>query len=148
MDTRSGCSIGSRGTRRRSVALLLVLLAGAAAGCEPAHRQAGGDAATPEHILALEIPAELRAGEALYEANCAACHGERALGSVQGPPLVHIVYEPSHHADIAFHFAVERGVRAHHWHFGDMPPVPGLTRAQVDEIVAYVRWLQRQAGIH
>jgi mono/diheme cytochrome c family protein len=118
------------------------------AACERApHHDGAADAVSPERILALEIPAELRQGDALFEASCASCHGERALGTAQGPPLVHIVYEPGHHADIAFHFAVERGVRAHHWQFGDMPPVPGLTREQVDEIVAYVRWLQRQAGI-
>jgi mono/diheme cytochrome c family protein len=93
------------------------------------------------------IPAQFAAGEAAFNANCASCHGQRALGTDQGPPLVHIIYEPSHHADIAFIFAVERGVRAHHWHFGDMPPVPSVSREQIDEITAYVRYLQRLVGI-
>lgn len=98
-------------------------------------------------MRAATIPAQLTAGEAAFNANCAACHGERALGTTQGPPLVHIYYEPNHHADIAFHMAVERGVPAHHWSFGDMPPVEGVDRSQVDAIIAYIRFLQREAGI-
>lgn len=93
------------------------------------------------------VPAEFASGAELYAASCAACHGEAALGTTVGPPLVHIIYEPNHHADISFIFAAERGVQAHHWGFGDMPPVPGVTREQVTEIVGYVRWLQREAGI-
>ncbi|HUH11472.1 MAG TPA: hypothetical protein VMK65_00115 [Longimicrobiales bacterium] len=63
------------------------------------------------------------------------------------PPLVHAVYEPSHHADVAFQMAVRRGVRAHHWSYGDMPAQPHIPPAQADSIIGYVRWLQRQAGI-
>ena len=43
--------------------------------------------------------------------------------------------------------AVRSGVRPHHWDFGPMPPVPGLTDAQVASIVAFVREQQRAAGI-
>jgi mono/diheme cytochrome c family protein len=93
------------------------------------------------------VPAELTEGERLFERNCARCHGSRAAGTEQGPPLVHIVYEPNHHADIAFQRAVAFGVAAHHWRFGDMPPVPGVDEAAVAQITAYVRWLQRRAGI-
>ncbi len=59
------------------------------------------------------------------------------------PPLVHKIYEPGHHADGAFLLAVSRGVRAHHWPFGDMPPVDGVSQEDVQKIVAYVRALQR-----
>lgn len=86
-------------------------------------------------------------GEALFNANCAVCHGAEARGTNQGPPLVHIIYEPNHHADAAFLMAATRGVRAHHWGFGDMPPVEGVTPEQVAEITAYVRGLQKEAGI-
>jgi len=75
------------------------------------------------------------------------CHGDRATGTDNGPPLVHGVYEPGHHADAAFQLAVTRGVRAHHWRFGDMAPVEGVSPAEVDRITGFVRWLQRQAGI-
>ena len=43
--------------------------------------------------------------------------------------------------------AVRSGVRAHHWRFGDMPPQPQVAPADVEEIIRYVRWVQRQRGI-
>jgi mono/diheme cytochrome c family protein len=93
------------------------------------------------------VPAGLAEGERLFNDNCARCHGALAAGTDAGPPLVHTVYEPSHHADIAFQRAVTLGVPAHHWRFGNMPPVPGVDAAAVEQITAYVRWLQREAGI-
>jgi mono/diheme cytochrome c family protein len=93
------------------------------------------------------VPAELAEGERHFDRNCARCHGGRAAGTENGPPLVHLVYEPNHHADIAFQRAVAFGVAAHHWRFGAMPPVPGLDEEAVARITAYVRWLQRKAGI-
>ena len=92
--------------------------------------------------------AAARAGAALFDANCALCHGEGAAGTAQGPPLVHRVYEPGHHPDAAFYRAVEFGVISHHWEFGNMAPVPGVSKADVAKIVAYVRELQRADGIH
>jgi len=64
------------------------------------------------------------------------------------PPLVHKIYEPNHHGDMAFLMAARNGVRAHHWKFGNMPPVEGITDAEVITIVAYVRALQRANGIN
>lgn len=98
-------------------------------------------------LRGLPIPAELRRGLALYAASCASCHGEAALGTSTGPPLVHRVYEPGHHADAAFVLAAQRGVRAHHWSYGDMPPRPDVSREDALEIARYVRWLQRAAGV-
>ncbi len=92
-------------------------------------------------------PAEYAAGDSLFTQHCLECHGESARGTEQGPPLVHRTYEPRHHADITFQRAVEFGVAAHHWRFGNMAPVPGATRDAVERIIAYVRWLQREAGI-
>jgi mono/diheme cytochrome c family protein len=86
-------------------------------------------------------------GEQLFAANCAACHGPVGEGATTGPPLVHVIYEPGHHSDESFQIAVLRGVQAHHWEFGDMPPVSGLSREEVADITAYVRELQREAGI-
>jgi mono/diheme cytochrome c family protein len=86
-------------------------------------------------------------GEQLFDANCAACHGPRAMGSVSGPPLVHEIYEPGHHSDEAFQIAVAQGSPQHHWTFGPMPAIPGLDRDEVADITAYVRELQREAGI-
>ncbi|MCT4371293.1 cytochrome c [Yangia mangrovi] len=87
-------------------------------------------------------------GKNAFDAVCAACHGENAAGKMGfGPPLVHKLYEPSHHGDMAFLVAAQQGVRAHHWKFGNMPPQPQLTQAEVKTIIAYVRELQRANGI-
>ncbi|MDH5544930.1 MAG: cytochrome c [Gammaproteobacteria bacterium] len=86
-------------------------------------------------------------GKAVYNRLCQRCHGENALGSPTGPPLVHKFYEPSHHGDMAFYMAARNGVRSHHWHFGDMPAIPSATPEDVGHVIAYVRQEQRKAGI-
>lgn len=86
-------------------------------------------------------------GSPLFGKFCAACHGADLKGSDKGPPLVHRIYEPSHHADASFQLAVKNGVRAHHWAFGDMAPVPQASPDDVAHITAYVRVEQRKAGI-
>jgi mono/diheme cytochrome c family protein len=91
---------------------------------------------------------EAMIGERVFEAKCAACHGANAAGqNGTAPPLVHKIYEPSHHSDTAFLMAARNGVRAHHWKFGNMPPVEGLTDSDVTYIARYVRELQRENGI-
>ena len=93
------------------------------------------------------VPGEFQVGETTFNANCAACHGKQAAGTDHGPPLVHKIYEPNHHGDPAFQRAAANGVKAHHWEFGNMPKIESVTPEDVDQIVKYVRWLQRQAGI-
>ena len=93
------------------------------------------------------VPAEFQVGETTFNANCAICHGKQAAGTDHGPPLVHKVYEPNHHGDQAFQRAAANGVNAHHWQFGNMPKIDAVKPDDVDQIVKYVRWLQRQAGI-
>jgi mono/diheme cytochrome c family protein len=87
-------------------------------------------------------------GEALFNDKCASCHGGNAAGREGvAPPLVHRIYAPDHHADGSFLLATMKGVRAHHWPFGDMPPVPGIKPEEIGKIVAYVRTLQKANGI-
>ena len=86
-------------------------------------------------------------GAQLFAENCSRCHGEMADGTDIGPPLVHRLYEPGHHGDFAFQNAAKNGVIAHHWDFGDMPPVAGVSEAEVTQIIAYIRDLQREGGI-
>lgn len=93
-------------------------------------------------------PEELQSGEAAFNQRCASCHGSQAIGTASGPPLVHIIYEPSHHADEAFRRAITLGVVPHHWSFGRMPPVPDLSPEDVEAIIRYVRWLQQKGGIN
>ena len=87
------------------------------------------------------------AGKVLFKANCATCHGAIANGTEHGPPFVNDIYNPGHHADETFILAARNGVRAHHWRFGNMPPVREVTDADVSAIVRYVRELQEANGI-
>lgn len=90
-----------------------------------------------------------RIGKVGFEAKCATCHGVNAAGQDGvAPPLVHIIYEPSHHGDESFQRAAAMGVRGHHWPFGDMPPVEGVTTGDVTMIIAYIRELQNANGIN
>lgn len=116
----------------------------------PTERSASSENGDP--LVVVTLPATLseraEAGRRAFDATCATCHGKAASGRMGfGPPLVHPVYEPSHHTDAAFLQAVQQGAPAHHWRFGDMPPQPGVTPAEVADILAYVRELQRANGI-
>ena len=92
-------------------------------------------------------PAELADGQRLFLFHCARCHGPGGTGTGHGPALLSKIYEPSHHGDASFLMAIRRGVSAHHWRFGNMPPIPGVSDDDAARIVAYIRWAQRQAGI-
>ena len=96
-----------------------------------------------------ELSPEAGIGKTIFEAKCAACHGQNAAGqNGVAPPLIHKIYEPGHHSDASFLQAAQRGVTSHHWNFGNMPPIEGLTRADVQYIARYVRELQRENGIN
>ena len=103
-------------------------------------------------IVSVALPSELSAtaelGKKAYDAKCAKCHGGNAAGqNGVAPPLVHKIYEPNHHSDMAFVLAAKNGVRSHHWKFGNMPPVEGLTDGDVKSIAKYIRELQKENGI-
>ena len=134
------------------ITVLLVLAAAAGITGYLHFGKSDGPAGSGPPIAAVSVPEALSvralAGQKSWEANCASCHGRNAAGQQEiAPPLVHIIYEPGHHGDESFQRAVALGVRAHHWPFGDMPPVEGLSRSDVAEIIAYVRELQRANGI-
>lgn len=104
-------------------------------------------------IVQVQLPdsfsPEAQMGKRGFEAKCVDCHGENGAGrNGIAPPLVHKIYEPSHHGDASFLLAAQNGVRSHHWNFGNMPPVDGVTRADVIAITTYVRELQRANGIN
>ncbi len=114
---------------------------------------AGCESPEPEQMRAnLHLPdpdfvADAKRGGDLFQANCARCHGEDGRGTREGPPLVHKIYRPGHHADLSFHLAVRNGVRQHHWNFGDMAPLKELAPEDTGHVIAYVRQEQRRAGI-
>lgn len=86
-------------------------------------------------------------GQAAFGAFCATCHGADAGGTNTGPPLIHKFYRPGHHGDMAFVLAARRGAPAHHWKFGNMPPVQGVTDAELADIITFVREVQKANGI-
>ena len=105
-----------------------------------------------EALVDVTLPAtlssEAKAGQQAFAANCASCHGTDAEGRAGiAPPLIHKIYEPSHHGDMAFVLAARNGVRAHHWPFGNMAPVPGLTDPELAGIIRFVREVQVANGI-
>ena len=135
---------------RASKATISAIAGALAIGAFLVWRTLSGGTPSDAHIVAVTVPQlSVRAerGQELFAANCAACHGQNAGGTGQGPPLIHRIYEPNHHGDQAFLIAATQGVRAHHWGFGNMPPVEGVSERQVADIVAYVREVQKANGI-
>ena len=122
---------------RRAVFVAAVLVALVAAACS---------SSTPETGISPQDPDLVARGESLYQASCASCHGEDLRGTDTGPSHLSIVYEPNHHGDVSFVLAARNGVRAHHWRFGDMAPIPGLGDDDLVAIVAFVREQQRLHG--
>lgn len=103
-----------------------------------------------ETAISVKVPkltAVAAQGQQVFVATCAQCHGVNAAGTDKGPPLVHDIYNPGHHADAAFLNAVRRGVRQHHWRFGNMTPLPQVSDQEVALIVRYIRELQVANGI-
>ena len=95
--------------------------------------------------MALDDP-ELALGAEVYEQSCASCHGADLRGTDKGPSHLSIVYEPNHHPDDAFRSAIVNGAPQHHWPFGDMPPVEGLSDDEVEAVIAFVRSEQQRLG--
>jgi mono/diheme cytochrome c family protein len=108
----------------------------------PPVSQAPDPAATPDEAAAVAT-----AGLEPFQSFCSECHGSEALGTNQGPPLIHQLYEPNHHGDGAFVAAARQGSPQHHWDFGNMLPVAQLSDGDLIAIIGYVRSLQRAAGI-
>ncbi|PLW74831.1 c-type cytochrome [Cohaesibacter celericrescens] len=125
----------------------IALFTGLTAGVQASnHAEREGKPMVQVTVPKLTMPEQT--GKFLFDESCASCHGTNAAGQDGvAPPLVHIIYEPNHHADVSFQMAAQRGVRAHHWPFGDMPPVEGVTSAEVKRITQYVRAVQRANGI-
>ena len=116
-------------------------------GDEATSASAEGDALVSITLPPIEGNALI--GQRVFENACVACHGVNATGiDGAGPPLIHVIYETNHHADESFQRAVANGVRSHHWQFGDMPPVAGVTRGDVAMVIAYIREIQRANGIN
>ncbi len=93
------------------------------------------------------LTAKAEVGGRNFNKYCSRCHGQNAAGTGQGPPLIHRIYNPNHHGDQSFYRAAASGVRAHHWPYGNMPPVPDVSKAELENIIRFIRELQRHNGI-
>lgn len=136
-----------------TIMVVLVLIGVSWAILRPADSNAPAGTSRGAPMVTVSLPEVFsplqQTGAAAFTAHCADCHGTNGAGRDGiAPPLIHKIYEPSHHGDMSFQLAVKQGVRAHHWSFGDMPPVAGLASADVAPIIAYVRTVQRANGIN
>lgn len=91
---------------------------------------------------ALAVPG----GAAAYQQYCAECHGFDLRGTDKGPSQLSIIYEPNHHSDYAYRVAIREGTREHHWWFGDMPPVEGITDLEIEKVISFIRAEQQRLG--
>ena len=107
----------------------------------------GGPKATYENPIEPTMTPQLSLGKINYDTFCSACHGKTASGSSKGPTFINRIYHPGHHGDGAFYVAPKKGVRAHHWQFGDMKPVTGVKDDQLSTIIGYIRAVQKVNGI-
>ena len=137
----------SRGVPLGLAALAVSLALVAACEGEADVAPAPPPAASPE-ATAVPTAVPILDGETLFRQTCAVCHGIDLQGTAQGPPFIDRLYHPNHHSDAAFRLAVQRGVIAHHWPFGNMPKIEGLSDEQVEAIIAYVRAQQQEAGLY
>ncbi|MBZ0127656.1 MAG: cytochrome c [Rhodobacteraceae bacterium] len=140
---------------KRNILIAVAIIAAAGiwwltrAEVAPASDEAKPAGAPIVEVIVPELTGLAAIGETAFNAKCAECHGQNAAGNDQaGPPLVHKIYEPGHHGDAAFLMAAQNGVQSHHWRFGNMAPVEGVTPGDVKAIIAYVRTLQRANGIN
>lgn len=115
----------------------LVVTAVLVVGCSDS---AAPDQPEPEAATAGDLGAQV------YASSCASCHGADLRGTDKGPSQLSIVYEPNHHPDDAYRSAIANGAPQHHWTFGDMPPVEGLTTEEVEAVIDFIRSEQQRQG--
>ncbi len=123
----------SDGRRLSALLLALTMLVAACAG--------GGDDVEVDPSDGVAA-----AGEAVYAANCAACHGAELEGAPAGPPLLDPRYGPDELSDDAIVTAIREGVQPRLWDLGAMPPLD-LDAQEIADVIAYVREQQQAAGI-
>ena len=136
---------------RNQKLLAAVLIAVLIAVMGPGGPALGKDRPWLRHIENIKLPRlspELADGKVAYDLFCAQCHGENLVGTLKrGPTFLHRVYHPGHHRDEGFVRASKEGARQHHWKFGEMRPIFGITKERVKIIVKYIRRVQRENGL-
>ncbi|KPV40692.1 hypothetical protein AN478_05925 [Thiohalorhabdus denitrificans] len=124
--------------------MVLPVAALALAACGGAGDSGGAQVKPP----GVEVPERYRQGQELFRTSCVGCHGRKGVGTGQGPPLLHPYYDPNKHGDERLVRVIQEGTEQHLWEFGDMPPQPHMDGEKAREVLAYIRWLQRQVDIY
>ena len=135
--------IAKSGTPRNGptrIALRLIVVMAIAAGASAAQGQ-------DKQITVPALLGDLLAGQKVFGRYCQSCHGVNASGTDKGPTLLHRVYHPGHHNDASIYIAVRRGSQQHHWRFGSMKPVDGISDAEIAQVIAYIRAMQKANGL-
>ncbi len=137
-----------RSLRTGLIALVcLVLAVGAAAACGGETDAPSSDTEQPATVQQEVVQETAISGQRLFSNNCSRCHGADLRGTNVGPSLLHEYYEPNHHSNASFVIAVLRGVRQHHWDFGNMPAVEGLDIDEVHAVICFIRETQVEDGL-
>ena len=134
-------------TSKLVAALFLLTIIGCGERDAPHNQTSDSNTTQQVSVTRPALSATAQAGEEVFNAHCSLCHGMNAEGTVQGPTLIDSIYKPGHHSDFSIRTAVRQGVRQHHWSFGDMPPVSGVSSDDVEEIICYIREMQQANGI-
>lgn len=126
-----------------------VLLAAALAGYYYQNSGQGSMISTPRTgpVVIPEVTGQAIIGKRVFDVKCSVCHGKNAAGTENGPSFINKIYRPGHHGDEAFQRAPVYGAKSHHWNFGDMPPLTGVTRGDIKNLLVYIRELQQANGI-
>jgi len=93
-------------------------------------------------IAALSVPALAQSnGEQVYKAQCAMCHGQDGLAAT---PVAKMMNVPSFKSPAMLKLSVAEMIAATNNGKGRMPEFKSkLSSAQIEEVVAYIRKLQR-----
>lgn len=126
--------IGRGGLGPLGMSLVMLVGFGSLGACGSDETESAADGALVER------------GADAYAQSCASCHGADLRGTDNGPSHLSVVYEPNHHTDDSFRNAIANGAPQHHWDFGDMEPIEGLSDDDVEAIIAYVRSEQQLQG--
>ncbi len=140
----SGAGLPGGGEKRSPVLIMVALAVALGAGAFLILRVPGGTTVT---VQVPTLSAKAATGQQVFNAKCARCHGDNAAGGPTGPPLIIPTYHPNHHGDGAIRRAVALGVPRHHWKFGNMPPQPQVSGAELDTLIAFIRELQKANGV-
>ncbi len=144
---------GSTTGLRMAAAIIFTCVITAACGADASE---AGDTSAPEpppaQTAEVTAPTSTAAelvipdGAEVYQQYCAECHGVDLRGTDKGPSQLSIVYEPNHHGDYAYRVAIRDGTREHHWWFGDMPPVEGISDLEIEKVISFIRAEQERLG--